>query len=102
MNQASADTPGAKALRKENFLQLHVFVCHARIVARQFKTPNEVYASGVGGGALIVDRFPPKAEEPQVVLCSSGTLCAPTNVRKANSKPGQRRPVAVEIEDSLD
>ncbi len=65
------------------------------------KTPDAVYASGVGGGALIVDRFPRKAERLPVSLRSSGTLCIQNNEQKANSKPGQRRPAAVEIEDSL-
>ena len=37
LNQPCANAPRAKTLRKENFLQLHVFVCHASIVARQFK-----------------------------------------------------------------
>ena len=35
LNQARADAPRAKALGEENFLQLHVSVCHARIVSRR-------------------------------------------------------------------
>ena len=38
------------------------------------KTPDVVYASGIGGGALIVDRFPRKAEEFPVALRLTGTF----------------------------
>ncbi len=65
------------------------------------KTPDVVYASGIGGGALIVDRFPRKAEELPVPLRSSGTLSTQNDEKKAKSKSGQRRPAVVEIEDSL-
>ena len=65
------------------------------------QTPNVVYDSGIGGGALIVDRFPRKAQGLPVALRSSGTLCAQTDDQETNSKPGQRRPAASEIEDSL-
>jgi putative transposase len=52
------------------------------------KTPDVVYASGVGGGALIVDRFPRKAEELPVPLRSTGTLSTESDDQKANSKTG--------------
>jgi putative transposase len=65
------------------------------------KTPDAVYASGVGGGALIVDRFLQKAAGLPVALRSTGTVPAENDDQKANSNPGQRRPAAVEIEGSL-
>ena len=65
------------------------------------KTPDVVYASGIGGGALIVDRFPRKAEELPVALRSTGTLSTENDDQKTNSKPGQRRPAVVEIGGSL-
>lgn len=65
------------------------------------KTPDAVHASGVGGGALIVERFPQKAEGLPVALRCTGTAHAENDDPKANSKPGQRRPATVEIEGSL-
>jgi putative transposase len=65
------------------------------------QTPDAVYASEMGGGALIVDKFPCKGEELPVALRSTGSSSDQTNGQKTNSKPGQRRPAAVEIEGSL-
>ena len=65
------------------------------------QTPDAVYASEMGGGALIVDKFPRKGEELPVALRSTGSSSDQTNGQKTNSKPGQRRPAAVEIEGSL-
>jgi len=65
------------------------------------KTPDVAYASGIGGGALIVDRFPRKAEEVPVALRSTGTLSNENDGQTANSKPGQHRPASVEIKGSL-
>jgi putative transposase len=82
------------------------------------KTPNVVYQTGVGGGALIVDKFPAAVEEPPVPLRSTGgssTATArseATASSKATAKaketatattrtkvtPGQRRPAASEVE----
>jgi putative transposase len=75
------------------------------------KTPDVVYQTGVGGGALIVDKFPRAVEEPPVPLRSTGdssTAKARSEARttaeatataetKAKSKPGQRRPAASAI-----
>ena len=46
--------------------------------SRDNQTPDEVYASGSGGGALIVDKYP-----------------------RAEEKPGQRRAAARETECNL-
>ncbi len=48
------------------------------------KTPETVYRSAIGGGAVIVDKFPRTTEE------------AATET-KAKAKPGQRRPAACEV-----
>ena len=68
------------------------------------KTPDVVYRSGVGGGALIVDKFGGAMEESPVPLRSTGdssiTKSSPeaTATTKAKAKPGQRRPAACEVE----
>ena len=41
------------------------------------KTPNVVYQTGIGGGALIVDKFPRAVEEPPVPLRSTGGSSTP-------------------------
>jgi putative transposase len=50
-----------------------------------FKTPDVVYRSAMGGGAMIVDKYPRAVEEPK----------AETTARAV---PGQRRPAAIEVE----
>ena len=69
------------------------------------KTPDVVYRSGVGGGALIVDKFGGAMEESPVPLRSTGdssiTKASPeTTTTKAKAKPGQRRPAACEVESA--
>ena len=34
----------------------------------EYKTPSEVYRSAIGGGALIVDKFPRAVEQPPVQI----------------------------------
>lgn len=46
------------------------------------KTPEVVYRTAIGGGAIIVDKFPQ----------------ASTTETEVTTKPGQRRPVAIEVE----
>jgi putative transposase len=42
--------------------------------ALQYKTPDEVYASASGGGALIVDKFPrPLVEGPVALRCTGSS-----------------------------
>ena len=68
------------------------------------KTPDVVYRSGVGGGALIVDKFGGAMEESPVPLRSTGdssiTKASPETTTKAKAKPGQRRPAACEVESA--
>ena len=75
------------------------------------RTPAEVYRSGVGGGALIVDKYPRAVEEPPVPLRStddsstaeSTSTTTSTTTSTATSKAtstatlGQRRPAASEV-----
>ena len=58
------------------------------------RTPHAVYASGIGGGALIVDKYPRQEEKRPVVEKTSAT-------QKKGQKTGQRRPAANAIEESL-
>ena len=54
-----------------------------------FETPDTVYRTGVGGGAMIVDKFGGAAE------------ASPAKVKtEINAKSGQRRSAASEIEDA--
>ena len=90
------------------------------------KTPNVVYQTGIGGGALIVDKFPTAVEGSPVPLRSTGdpstaearsegkteakteatakaTADPEASARaeattKAKATPGQRRPAASEVE----
>jgi putative transposase len=64
------------------------------------ETPDVVYRTAAGGGALIVDKFLRATEEPPVPLRSTvGSSAADTEstttaTTKAKAKPGQRRPAA--------
>jgi len=60
------------------------------------KTPDEVYRTGVGGGALIVDKYPRAVDGTPVPLRSTGVPS--TAERPAKAKPGQRRPAVNEVE----
>ena len=68
------------------------------------KTPNVVYQTAIGGGAVIVDKFPRAVEEPPVPLRSTGTSSTTdarseaTATTKAMAESGQRRPAASEVE----
>ena len=62
------------------------------------KTPDVVYHTAQGGGAIIVDKFLRAAQEPPVPLRSTGGSCAAdtdsttTATTKAKTTSGQRRP----------
>lgn len=66
------------------------------------KTPDVVYRSALGGGAMIVDRFPRAVEDTPVPLRSTGdSSTAETKseaTAKSKAKTGQRRPAASEVE----
>jgi putative transposase len=69
-----------------------------------YKTPDVVYRTAVGGGAVIVDKFGGAVEEPPVPLRSTvvSSTAEPrseaTAKTEAKAKPGQRRPAANEVE----
>lgn len=64
------------------------------------KTPDEIYRTAQGGGAIIIDKFLRAAQEPPVPLSSTDGSCAAetesrtTATTKAKATPGQRRPAA--------
>lgn len=68
------------------------------------KTPEVVYRTAIGGGAVIVDKFPRAVEEPPVPLRSTGVSSTAearseaTAKTKEKAKPGQRRSAASEVE----
>jgi len=62
------------------------------------KTPEVVYRTAVGGGAVIVDKFPRAVEEPSVPLRSTEGSSTAEARTEAEAKPGQRRPAAKEVE----
>jgi len=76
------------------------------------KTPEVVYRTAMGGGAMILDKYPRAVDEPPVPLRSTGgssaaetrsgaeitTKTKATSRTEAKVKPGQRRPAASEVE----
>ncbi len=62
------------------------------------RTPDEVFSTGTGGGALIVDKFDGAREGIPVPLRSTGVPSRTAAEAKAESKakPGQRRSAACE------
>ncbi len=68
------------------------------------QTPQVVYRTGIGGGAMIVDKFGGAGGGTPVPLRSTG-LPPPAKARstattqtKAKATPGQRRPAATEVQ----
>ena len=73
------------------------------------KTPDVVYRTGMGGGAMILDKFGGAGEEPPVSLRSTGgsspatarseprATAEATAITKAKAKSGQRRPAVREV-----
>ena len=69
-----------------------------------YGTPSEVYETGIGGGATIMNKFAPARGKSSVER--SGTADSPraeaktetTATSKATTKPGQRRAAACETE----
>ena len=66
------------------------------------KTPDVVYRTALGGGAMIVDKFPRAVEGTPVPLRSTGdssTAKAKTETKAGSkTKPGQRRPAVTKVE----
>jgi putative transposase len=69
-----------------------------------YKTPDVVYRTAIGGGAVIVDKFGGAGDGTPVPLRSTG-VPSPAEARSeatattiAKAKPGQRRPAASEVE----
>ena len=68
------------------------------------QTPDVVYRTAIGGGAMIVDKFGGAVEAPPVPLRSTGGASTAkekpqaTATTKAKTKPGQRRTAASEVE----
>ena len=73
-----------------------------------YKTPDVVYQTAIGGGAVIVDKFGGAVEETPVPLRStvvsstaeprSEATATATAKTEAKATPGQRRPAASEVE----
>jgi putative transposase len=68
------------------------------------QTPDVVHETGIGGGAMIVDKFGDAGEQSPVPLRSTGE-CSPAEARseatattQATAQPGQRRPAANEVQ----
>jgi len=67
------------------------------------QTPDVVYRSAVGGGAIIVDKFGGAVEGTPVERSGTGVPSTATArseataTTKAKAKPGQRRPAASEV-----
>jgi len=61
-----------------------------------YGTPSEVYKTGIGGGAMIVDKFGGASGKPSVPLRSTAgfPLAETTATSTATTKPGQRRAAA--------
>ena len=70
----------------------------------EYKTPDAVFASGVGGGTVIVDKYPAIQGFP-IPLRSTGTALQAGHIKNVaeteDQNPGQRRPAVCEIGDCL-
>jgi putative transposase len=64
------------------------------------KTPDIVHKTAMGGGAMIIDKYPRAVDVPPVPLRSTGSTSTAESISEvpAEAKPGQRRPAVFEIE----
>ncbi len=64
------------------------------------KTPEVVCRTRMGGGAMIVDKYPRAVKGAPVPLRSTGAPFTAESKSEviAKAKPGQRRPAAIEVE----
>ena len=64
-------------------------------------TPGEVYKTGIGGGAMILEKYGAVDDRPSASLRSTDGVSlaekTPKTISKATSKSGQRLPAACEI-----
>jgi putative transposase len=63
-------------------------------------TPNAVYHTATGGGAMMVDKYPRTVEESPVSLCSTGdSYTVPTGFKEVvETAAGQCRPTVIEVQ----
>ncbi len=64
------------------------------------KTPDVVYKTAMGGGAMIVNKYPRAVDGTPVPLRSTGVPSTAESAPEvlAEAKPGQRRPAVLEVE----
>ena len=64
------------------------------------KTPDIVHKTAMGGGAMIIDKYPRAVDGPPVPLRSTGGPSTAESISEvpAEAKPGQRRSAALEVE----
>ena len=64
------------------------------------KTPDVVYQTGIGGGAVIVNKYPRAVDGTPVPLRSTGVPSTAESAPEVSTeaKTGQRRPAALEVE----
>ena len=64
------------------------------------KTPDVVHRAGIGGGAMIVDKYPRAVDGIPVERSGTGipSTAEPRSEGTAKARPGQRRPAADEVE----
>ena len=64
------------------------------------KTPDVVYRSAIGGGAVIVDKFPRAEEESPAEPSGTGdsSSAKARSETESKTKPGQRRPAVSKVE----
>jgi len=68
--------------------------------ALNYKTPNMVYMTATGGGAMIVDKFGGAGREPSVPLRSTKDSLPAEATSIATAKPGQRRAAVFDAESA--
>ena len=63
------------------------------------QTPDVAYETASGGGAQIVDKYPPAVDEPPVPLRSTGGSSTAVSIADlpAEAETGQRRTAACEV-----
>ena len=65
------------------------------------KTPEVVYRTAIGGGAIILDKYPRAEKETETATSGKAPILELKAEIKEKAKPGQRRPAASEVEYNL-